>query len=99
MGQDTLLHGKTFVCLSLYCLIPHNPSDLQSSIRSYFSGYALLVGSSKLLLIVHFSEFLMVSNWKEDTHCHLDIAYLSRGRMKKSLMSISTTVNLFSALL
>lgn len=99
MRRDTLLHGKTFVCLPLYCLIPHNLSGLHSSISSYFSGYALLVGSSKLLLIVHFSEFLMVGNWKEDTQCHLDIAYLSRGRMKKSLMSISTIVNLFSALL
>lgn len=30
MGQDPLLHGKTFVCLSLYYLTPHNPSGLQS---------------------------------------------------------------------
>lgn len=99
MHQDTLLHGKTFVCLSLYCLIPHNFSGLQSSISSYFSGYALLVGSSKLLLIVHFSEFLTVGTWEKDTQCHLDAAYLLRGRIKKSLMSISTIVNLFSTLL
>ena len=67
------------------------------SIRSDFSGYALPVGSSKLLLLVHFSEFLTVRNREEDTQCHLGTAYQLRGGMKKSLMSISTIGNLFSA--
>lgn len=96
MGQDPLLHGKT---IDFSFIVSYHVILLvfSQSIRSDFSGYVLPVGRSKLLLLVHFSEFLTVRNWEEDIQCHLDTAYQLRGRMKKSLMSISTIVNLFSA--
>jgi hypothetical protein len=84
MGQDTLLHGRTLF------VVPTTDSDhialpfFTQRVSSNFGGHLLLIESRKVVLIVHFNEFVTARGREGHMQLHLGSAACPGGATKKS---------------